>query len=109
MRMRRNLLIALWIAVIAVGLGHKLTKAADVQIILGTSSGFNVVRGTSVSAGTSTFFVGSSTVSIGTTTQNAAMLFIVGSSTSSSDAALKVGTATLWVGNDASVGIGTTT
>ncbi|MBI2556127.1 MAG: hypothetical protein HYW13_01665, partial [Planctomycetes bacterium] len=58
MRMRRNLLIALWIAVIAVGLGHKLTKAADVQIILGTSSGFNVVRGTSVSAGTSTFFVG---------------------------------------------------
>lgn len=37
------------------------------------------------------------------------MLTIAGSSTSSSDAALKVGTATLWVGNDGSIGIGTTT
>lgn len=107
--MKRGIIVVLLLVGIIIGLGYGLTKAADVEVILGTSSGFNVVRGTSVSAGTSTFFVGSSTVSIGTTTQNAAMLFIVGSSTSSSNAALKVGTATLWVGNNGSIGIGTTT
>ncbi|HHT9146693.1 MAG TPA: hypothetical protein ACFYD4_13640, partial [Candidatus Wunengus sp. YC61] len=106
--MKRGIIFALFLVGIILGIGYELTKAADVEVILGTSSGFKIVRGTSVSAGTSIFFVGSSTVSIGTTTQ-AAMLTIAGSSTSSSDAALKVGTATLWVGNDGSIGIGTTT
>lgn len=106
--MKNWLIVVLFSTGILIGLGYGSTKAADVEVILGTSSGFKIVRGTSVSAGTSTFFVGSSTVSIGTTTQSS-MLTIVGSSTSSSDAALKVGTATLWVGNDGKVGIGTTT
>lgn len=108
--MKNCLIVVLFSMGVLIGLGYgSSTKAADVEVILGTSSGFKIVRGTSVSAGTSTFFVGSTTVSIGTTTQNAAMLFVVGSSTSSSDATLKAGTATLWVGNGASVGIGTIT
>ena len=69
------------------GLSYGLIKAADVEIILGTSSAFNVVRGASVAGGTSTLYVGSTTVSIGTTTQSA-MLTIVGSSTASSDSSL---------------------
>ena len=94
------------------GLGYGLTKAADVEVILGTSSGFKIVRGTSVSAGTSTFFVGSSTVSIGTTTQNA-MFYVAGSSTSSNDASLRVrnssGIDTISVRNDGAILIGTNT
>ncbi len=107
--MKRGVIVILLLVGVIAGLGYGLVKAANVEVILGTSSGFNVVRGTSVSSGTSTLYIGSSTVSIGTTTQNAAMLYVAGSSTSSSDAALKVGTATLWVGNDGAVGIGTTT
>lgn len=107
--MKRSVIVILLLVGVFTGLGYGLVKAANVEVILGTSSGFNVVRGTSVSSGTSTLYIGSSTVSIGTTTQNAAMLYVAGSSTSSSDAALKVGTATLWVGNDGAIGIGTTT
>ncbi len=107
--MKKGIVAGLFLAGILMGLVHGLASAADVNVILGTSSGFNVVRGISASSGTSTFYIGSSTVSMGTTTQNAAMLYVVGSSTSSSDAALKVGTATLWVGNDGAIGIGTTT
>ena len=84
-------------------------RAADFEVILGTSSGFNVVRGSSVASGTSTFYIGSSTVSVGTTTQNTAMFHVVGSSTSSTDAAFMIGTNTLWVGNDGKISIGTTT
>ena len=84
--------------VIVVGLGHKLIKAADVEIILGTSSAFNVVRGTDVSSGTKMLYVGSSTVSIGRQ-HKSAMLTIAGSSTSGTTGGLRVtnssGTVTL--------------
>ena len=87
-------------------------KAADFEIILGSSSAFNVVRGTTVAGGTSTLYVGSATVSIGTTTQPA-MLYIAGSSSANTAASLQVvntsGTSTLYVRNDGNVGVGTTT
>src|SRR3989339_1110190 len=94
------------------GMGYGLICAADVELILGTSSGFNVVRGTTVAGGTSTIYVGSATVSIGTTTQPA-MLYIAGSSSANTAASLQVvntsGTSTLYVRNDGNVGVGTTT
>ena len=110
--MKRGTIVALLFLGIIIGLGYGLAKAADFEVILGTSSGFNIVRGTSVSAGTSTFFVGSSTVSIGTTTQ-AAMLTIAGSSTSGSETSLSVknssGDDSLYVRNDGAILIGTNT
>lgn len=110
--MKRGIIVALLFLGIIIVLGYGLTKAADFEVILGTSSGFNIVRGTSVSAGTSTFFVGSSTVSIGTTTQ-AAMLTIAGSSTSGAEISLSVrnssGTDSFYVRNDGAVLIGTNT
>ena len=110
--MKRGIIVALLFLGIIIGLGYGLAKAADFEVILGTSSGFNIVRGTSVSAGTSTFFVGSSTVSIGTTTQ-AAMLTIAGSSTSGSETSLSVknssGADSLYVRNDGAILIGTNT
>src|SRR3990170_3637821 len=110
--MKRGTIVALLFLGIIIGLGYGLAKAADFEVILGTSSGFNIVRGTSVSAGTSTFFVGSSTVSIGTTTQ-AAMLTIAGSSTSGSETSLSVknssGADSLYVRNDGAILIGTNT
>jgi hypothetical protein len=94
------------------GTGYGLICAADVELILGTSSAFNVVRGTTVAGGTSTIYVGSATVSINSNTQGA-MLYIVGSSSANTDASLHVvntsGTSTLYVRNDGNVGIGTTT
>ena len=94
------------------GLGYGLICAADVELILGTSSAFNVVRGTTVAGGTSTIYVGSATVSINSNTQGA-MLYIAGSSSANTDASLHVvntsGTSTLYVRNDGNVGIGTTT
>src|SRR3989339_1161195 len=112
MSMKKYFIRGLLPFLILFGLGYGLTKAADVEVILGTSSGFKIVRGTSVSAGTSTFFVGSSTVSIGTTTQNA-MFYVAGSSTSGSDASLRVrnssGIDTLSVRNDGAILIGTNT
>lgn len=107
--MKKGFVIGILLVGILFGLGYGPARAADIEIIMGPSSGFNVVRGTSAAAGTSTLYVGSSTVSVGTTTQNAAMLYVAGSSTSSLDAAFKVGTSTLWVGNDGAVGVGTTT
>jgi len=93
------------------GLSYGLIKAADVEIILGTSSAFNVVRGTSTSSGTKMVYVGSATVSIGTTTQSA-MLTVVGSSTDTTGG-LQVtnssGTVTLNVRNDGAVFIVTNT
>ncbi|HHT9142249.1 MAG TPA: hypothetical protein ACFYD8_04205, partial [Candidatus Wujingus californicus] len=95
------------------GIGYGLICAADMELILGTSSAFNVVRGTDVSSGTKMLYVGSSTVSIGTTTQNAAMFYVAGSSTSGNDASLGVrnssGTDTLSVRNDGAILIGTNT
>src|SRR3990167_1772486 len=112
MSMKKYFIRGLLPFLILFGLGYGLTKAADVEVILGTSSGFKIVRGTSVSAGTSTFFVGSSTVSIGTTTQNA-MFYVAGSSTSGNDASLRVrnssGIDTLSVRNDGAILIGTNT
>ncbi len=94
------------------GTGYGLICAADVELILGTSSAFNVVRGTTVAGGTSTIYVGSATVSINSNTQGA-MLYINGSSSANTDASLHVvntsGTSTLYVRNDGNVGIGTTT
>src|SRR3989338_7970265 len=94
------------------GLGYGLICAADVELILGTSSAFNVVRGTTVAGWTSTIYVGSATVSINSNTQGA-MLYIAGSSSANTDASLHVvntsGTSTLYVRNDGRVGIGTTT
>lgn len=85
----------------------KPAMAADVELTLGTESAFNVVRGTSVSSGTTLFYVGTSTVGIGTTTPSA-MLTVEGTATVTGN--LAVGTNTLFV--DAAnnrVGIGTTT
>ena len=94
------------------GMGYGLICAADVELILGTSSGFNVVRGTTVAGGTSTIYVGSATVSINSNSQGA-MLYIAGSSSANTDASLHVvntsGTSTLYVRNDGNVGVGTTT
>src|SRR3990170_1705295 len=94
------------------GLGYGLICAADVELILGTSSAFNVVRGTTVAGGTSTIYVGSATVSINSNTQGA-MLYIAGSSSANIHASLHVvntsGTSTLYVRNDGNVGMGTTT
>ena len=94
------------------GTGYGLIYAADVELILGTSSAFNVVRGTTVAGGTSTIYVGSATVSINSNTQGA-MLYIAGSSSANIHASLHVvntsGTSTLYVRNDGNVGIGTTT
>lgn len=108
--MRKGLFVV--ILMMVVGFVCGLSRAADLEVILGTSSAFNVVRGTSVSSGTSTLYVGSSTVSIGTTTQSA-KLYIAGSSTSSSDASLSVvksnGSPVLYIRNDGLVGLGTTT
>src|SRR3972149_4807879 len=113
MSMKKYFIRGLLPFLILFGLGYGSAKAADVEIILGTSSGFKIVRGTSVSAGTSTFFVGSSTVSIGTTTQNTAMFYVAGSSTSGNDASLRVrnssGIDTLSVRNDGAILIGTNT
>src|SRR3990167_7622737 len=112
MSMKKYFIRGLLPFLILFGLGYGSAKAADVEIILGTSSGFKIVRSTSVSAGTSTFFVGSSTVSIGTTTQNA-MFYVAGSSTSSNDASLRVrnssGIDTISVRNDGAILIGTNT
>src|SRR3989304_4584412 len=112
MSMKKYFIRGLLPFLILFGLGYGLTKAADVEIILGSSSAFNVVRGTSVAGGTSTLYVGSVTVSIGTTTQNA-MFYVAGSSTSSNDASLRVrnssGIDTLSVRNDGAVLIGTNT
>src|SRR3990167_8830178 len=112
MSMKKYFIRGLLPFLILFGLGYGSAKAADVEVILGTSSGFKIVRSTSVSAGTSTFFVGSSTVSIGTTTQNA-MFYVAGSSTSSSDASLRVrnssGIDTISVRNDGAILIGTNT
>lgn len=105
------IIVVLFTTGILIGLGYSSTKAADVEIILGTSSAFNVVRGTDVSSGTK-LYVGSSTVSIGTTTQNA-MFYVAGSSTSGNDASLRIrnssGTDTLSVRNDGAILIGTNT
>src|SRR3990167_2002542 len=94
------------------GMGYRLICAADVELILGTSSAFNVVRGTTVAGGTSTIYVGSATVSINSNTQGA-MLYIAGSSSANIHASLHVvntsGTSTLYVRNDGNVGMGTTT
>ena len=111
--MKRNFLVALlFLMGVSICLLSGIVKAADVEIILGTSSGFNVVRGTDVSSGTKLLYVGSSTVSIGTTTQNA-MFYVAGSSTSGNDASLRVrnssGTDTLSVRNDGAILIGTNT
>src|SRR3990170_5086334 len=110
--MKRGIIVVLLFVGTIIGLGYRLSKAADFEVILGSSSEFNIVRGTSVSAGTSTFFVGSSTVSIGTTTQNA-MFYVAGSSTSSNDASLRVrnssGIDTISVRNDGAILIGTNT
>ena len=110
--MKRGIIVVLFFVGTIIGLGYRLSKAADFEVILGSSSEFNIVRGTSVSAGTSTFFVGSSTVSIGTTTQ-AAMLTIAGSSTSGSETSLSVknssGADSLYVRNDGAILIGTNT
>mgnify|MGYP001572352298 CR=1 FL=1 len=107
--MKRGITVALLLVGIIIGIGYGLIKAADVEIILGTSSAFNVVRGTDVSSGTK-LYVGSSTVSIDTTTQSA-MLTIVGSSTISSASALSVrnssGSYILDGRNDGAVLIGT--
>ena len=110
--MKRGIIVALFLVGIIMGIGYGSAKAADVEVILGTSSGFTIVRGTSVSAGTSTFFVGSSTVSIGTTTQSA-ILTVVGSSTDTSASALSVrnssGSFILDGRNDGAILIGTNT
>ncbi|HHT9138662.1 MAG TPA: hypothetical protein ACFYEK_15635 [Candidatus Wunengus sp. YC60] len=111
--MKRNIFVVLLFLVeVSICLVSGIANAADVEIILGASSAFNVVRGTDVSSGTKLLYVGSSTVSIGTTTQNA-MLYVAGSSTSSSDTSLKVrnssGTDTLSVRNDGAILIGTNT
>ena len=110
--MKKHFISGLLPFLILFGLNYGLIKAADLEIILGTSSAFNVVRGASVAGGTSTLYVGSTTVSIGTTTQSA-MLTIVGSSTASSDSSLSArnssGTYTLDVRNDGAVLIGTNT
>lgn len=108
--MRNNLFIG--ILIMMVGFVCGVSNAADMEVILGTSSAFNIVRGASVSSGTSTIYVGSSTVSIGTTTQNA-MFYVAGSSTSSNDASLRArnssGTDTFSVRNDGAILIGTST
>ena len=86
--MKRNIFVALlFLTEVSICMVSGKVKAADVEIILGTSSAFNVVRGASVAGGTSTLYVGSTTVSIGTTTQSA-MLTIVGSSTASTASSL---------------------
>ena len=89
------------------GTDYGLICAADFEIILGSSSGFNVVRGTTVAGGTSTLYVGSTTVSINSRTQGA-MFYIAGSSSADTDASLHVvntsGTSTLYVRNDGNVG-----
>ena len=94
------------------GTGYGLIYAADVELILGTSSAFNVVRGTTVAGGTSTIYVGSATVSINSNTQGA-MLYIAGSSSANIHASLHVvntsGTSNLYVRNDGNVGVGTNT
>lgn len=90
----------------------KPAEALDVELTLGTESAFNVVRGTSVSTGTTLFYVGTSTVGIGTTTPSA-MFTIAGSSTSGADVSLSLvntaGTSLLYAQNDGKVGIGTNT
>ena len=60
--MRNSLFVVILIMVVGFVCG--LSRAADLEIILGTSSAFNIVRGTS-NSGSSTFYIGSSTVSIG--------------------------------------------
>lgn len=97
--MRKGLFVVILIMVVGFVCG--LSRAADLEIILGTSSAFNIVRGTSTSSGTSTLYIGSSTVSIGTTTQSA-MLYVVGSSTVS-------GTITAGTDSGSSIRLGTTT
>ena len=111
--MKRNIFVALlFLTEVSICMVSGKVKAADVEIILGTSSAFNVVRGASVAGGTSTLYVGSTTVSIGTTTQSA-MLTIVGSSTASTASSLSArnssGTYALDVRNDGAVLIGTNT
>ena len=96
--MRNSLFVVILIMVVGFVCG--LSRAADLEIILGTSSAFNIVRGTS-NSGSSTFYIGSSTVSIGTTTQSA-MLYVVGSSTVS-------GTITAGTDAGSSIRVGTTT
>lgn len=86
--------IGLLLTAILTSPGAGLARAGDLEVFLGTSSGFKIVRGTSVSSGTTTFYVGSSTVSIGTTTQ-AAMLTIDGSMTATS---ISTGTITATTG-----------
>ncbi len=78
--MARKFLFYWGLIFLCFGSGLAKARAADVEIILGSSSAFNVVRGASVAGGTSTLYVGSVTVSIGTTTQSA-MLYIAGSAT----------------------------
>lgn len=97
--MRKGLFVVTLIMVVGFACG--LSRAADLEVILGASSAFNIVRGTSVSLGTSTLYIGSSTVSIGTTTQSA-MLYVAGSSTVS-------GTVTAGTDAGSSVRVGTTT
>jgi len=98
------------LVVVSLFAGHRAVRAADVELILGTSSAFNVVRGTNIAGGTSKFYVGSATVSVGTTTQGA-MLTIAGSSTSNSDDSLRItdssGTSILNIRNDGAVMVGT--
>src|SRR3972149_10443754 len=94
------------------GMGYGLICAADVELILGTSSAFNVVRGTEIASGVNLFYIGPSTVGIGTTTSQA-RLTIYGTSSSSADSTLTTvntsGTVTFNILNDGNVGIGTTT
>ena len=116
--MKRKFIVGqLWCAFVLIGillgLSNGIIKAADVELILGPSNAFNVVRGTSVAGGTSALYVGSTTVSIGTTTQSA-MLYIAGLPSANTAAFLQVvntsGTMTpLYVRNDGNVGIGTAT
>lgn len=76
---KKNELVIVWVMAVFVffGLGAVLARAGDVEFILGTSSEFKVVPGTSVSSDTAT-------VNVGTTSQSS-MLTVVGASTSSSD------------------------
>ena len=79
---------------ILAGLICKPAMALDVELTLGTESAFNVVRGTSTSTGTTLFYVGTSTVGVGTTTPSS-MLTVEGTATVTGN--LAVGTSTLYV------------
>jgi hypothetical protein len=92
--------------IVLAGFVCKPVSALDVELTLGTESAFNVVRGTSTSTGTTLFYVGTSTVGVGTTTPSS-MLTVEGTATVTGN--LAVGTSTLFVDlANNRVGIGTT-